>query len=97
MNTIAFIYDSGEIGTAVDSVLDWLKEREESIECIDVATDGSVREAMLLVGESTRIGPKPDAVFDDDGNPDLADGVLITEQETGRRNVRIGDEMLEIL
>lgn len=97
MKTIAFIYDSGEMGPTVDAVLTWLKDRQEPVNRIDVATDGNVREAMLLLGESTRIGPKPDAVFDDDGNPDFSDGVLITEQETGRRTVRIGDDMLEVV
>jgi hypothetical protein len=52
---------------------------------------------MLVIGESTRVGSKPEEIFDDAGNPDFSMGVLITEQETGRRDIHIGDEMLEAL
>jgi len=97
MNVVAFIYDSRDPGRAVDSIRQSLEKRDESIEHIDIGADGSVREAMLLVGESTRIGPKPDGLFDESGDPDFSAGVLITEQDTGRRNLSIGDDMLDVL
>lgn len=52
---------------------------------------------MLLVGESTRIGSNPEETFDEAGNPDFSMGVLITEQETGRRDLHISEEMLDAL
>lgn len=97
MDVLAFIYNSDRTNAAVDQALPRLKDREESIEYIDTGSDDSEREAMLIVGESTRVGSKPEEIFDDAGNPDFSMGVLITEQETGRRDIHIGDEMLEVL
>jgi hypothetical protein len=95
MGVLTFIYNSDRTSAAVDQALARLEDREEPIEYIDTGDDGSEREAMLVIGESTRVGSKPDAIFDDAGNPDFSMGVLITEQETGRRDIHIGDEMLE--
>jgi hypothetical protein len=97
MEIITFIYNSDRKGSAVDSVLDSLQEWEESSEYINTGTGGSEREAMLLVGESTRIGSNPEETFDEAGNPDFSMGVLITEQETGRRDLHISEEMLDAL
>jgi hypothetical protein len=97
MDVLTFIYNSDRTSAAVDQVLARLEDREESIEYIDTGTDGSERDAMLVIGESTRVGSKPEEIFDDAGNPDFSMGVLITEQETGRRDIHIGDEMLEAL
>jgi hypothetical protein len=97
IDVLTFIYNSDRKSAAVDQALAHLEDREEPIEYIDTGTDGSEREAMLVIGESTRVGSKPDEIFDDSGNPDFSMGVLIAEQETGRRDIHIGDEMLEAL
>jgi hypothetical protein len=97
MKVLACLYDSDRKGPAVDPILDRLEDRDEAVEYVDVGTDGSEREAMLLVGETTRIGSKPDDIFDEAGTPDFSPGVLITEQETGRRELHVGADMLDAL
>jgi hypothetical protein len=101
MEILAYLYNSETPTDAVDAVLDRLDDREEATERIDVATAqdpaDARRDAMLKVGSATRVGPKPDGLFDDDGNPDFSVGVLITEEATGRRNLYVGEEALDVL
>lgn len=101
MRAREYIYDSDTAGPHVDAVLDRLDERDESVEYVDVAAaddrrDG-LREAMLTLRESIRIGSNPDEIYDEDGNPDFSTGVLVTEAETGRRSLHVGEEALDVL
>jgi hypothetical protein len=101
MEVVAYLYNSDTCSDTVQTVLERLEDREATVERIDIATASDPanarREAMLMVGTATRVGPKPDAIFDHDGNPSFPTGVLITEEATGRRNLHVGDEALDVL
>jgi len=101
MHPIAFIFDSGDTGTAVDSVLSLVQDREESIDRIDVAAyedrTAAIREATLAVKSGVGIGTTPGELFDADGDPDFSAGALITEAGTGRRRLHVGAEALDAL
>jgi hypothetical protein len=101
MRVVAYLYNSETGIDAVEQVLAALADREEDIEHIDIGTaddpSAARREAMLRVGAATRIGGKPDAIFDDDGTPDFAAGALITEAPTGRRELHIGTDAVAAL
>jgi hypothetical protein len=97
MEVLTFIYNSDRTTPAVDSVLEALADRGGAVDHIDTADADTKREAMLAVGNATRVGSKPAEIFDGDNNPEFSRGVLITEQATGRRELHIGDEMLEVL
>jgi hypothetical protein len=101
MDVLAYIYDSRASSDTVAAVLARLRDRGEAIEYTDLGTADDVsaarRDALLTIGEATRIGSKPDELFDDDGEPDLSPGVLLTEAATGRRELHIGDEALDAL
>jgi hypothetical protein len=96
-----YIYDSESAEEHVDAVLERLSSRDESIDYLDVAAaddrDDAIREAMLTVRESVRIGTNPDGIYDDDGNPDFSPGVLVTQAPTGRRGLSVGRDALEAL
>lgn len=101
MRVRTYIYNSETAADPVEAVLERLDERDESIDRQDVAaaddrTD-ALREAMLTVRESVRIGENPDGIYDEDGNPDFSSGVLVTEAATGRRNLYVGRDALEAL
>lgn len=96
-----YIYNGETAGEHADAVLERLSNRDESIDRLDIAAaddrEDAVREAMLTVRESVRIGTNPDGIYDEDGNPDFSAGVLITQEPTGRRNLYVGADALEAL
>jgi len=101
MRVLSYVYDSADPTAHVEQVLDRLRERDETVEYVDIATaetraDGR-REAMLTVKDGVGIGTPPDALYGDDGHPDLTVGALITEKETGRRSLHVGPTALEAL
>jgi hypothetical protein len=97
MDVLTFIFESEQPTEVAEEIRHQLKQRDDEIEFLDVDGADARREAMLLIGETARIGPKPDAIFDSDGNPDFSQGVVIVESNTGRRNLYIGDEALDEL
>jgi hypothetical protein len=101
MKIISYLYNSEADSEPVEAVLTRLDDRQEAIEMIDIADasnpDDARRDAMLRVGEATRIGSKPDGVFDASGTPDFSRGVLITEADTGRRSLHVGTDAVEAL
>lgn len=101
MRVLTYIYNSESADDHVAWVLDQLEDREETIAYNDIRTsddpDGARREAMLTIGQATRVGGKPSGVFDDDGTPTFAAGAMITEQATGRRDLHIGMDAVEVL
>jgi len=96
-----FIYNSETATDAAEQVRDRLREREGAVEVLDLETADSEadarRAAMLSVGDATGIGSKPDAVFDDEGHPDFAPGVLILDRDTGERELHVGADALDAL
>lgn len=100
MRVIEFLYDSERASETGKQVAERVRERPEEVAITDLGAgdrDDARREAMLSVGDATRIGTKPDTLFDDDGNPDFSDGVVITEDDRGRRELAIGEEALSLL
>jgi hypothetical protein len=100
MRVVTYVYDSAAAERHVEQVLAALDEREESVERLDIDGDdreGALREAMLTVRDAVRIGTSPDGIYDDDGHPDFAAGAMITEQPTGRRELHVGEDALEVL
>lgn len=101
MRVLTYIYNSETTDDRVAWVLEQLDDREETIEYTDIGAsddpDGARREAMLAIGQATRVGKKPSGVFDDDGNPDFSAGAMITEEATGRRALHIGADSVKVL
>lgn len=101
MRILHYIYNSEKADDHVENVLERLKDRSEAIEYNDISAandrDPAHREALLTIGQAVRIGGKPNDIFDDDGDPDFSAGVLITEDTTGRRELKVGVETLEAL
>lgn len=101
MHVSTYIYDSETADDHVARVLERLEDRDETVEHIDLGAaadrDSARREAMLAIGQATRVGGKPSGVFDEDGNPDFSAGAMITEESTGRRELHIGPEAVEVL
>lgn len=101
MRILNYIYNSEKAGSHVECVLEQLKDRSERIEYNDISAaddrDAAHREALLTVGQAVRIGGKPNEIFDEDGVPDFSAGVMITEDATGRRELKSGAEALEAL
>lgn len=100
MRVRTFVYNSAAADEGVERVLDLLAERPEDVECLDVGAgdpDDARREAMLTLRESLRIGENPDGIYGEDGTPDFATGVLITENEVGRRGVHVGSDAVAAL
>ncbi|MFB6302209.1 MAG: hypothetical protein ABEH78_05045 [Haloferacaceae archaeon] len=101
MRALRYIYDSRTADPHVERVLDLLAERPEDVDHLDVGTAADPadarREALLAVGEATRIGRKPSGIYDADGNPDFSAGVLLTEAPTGRRELHVGAEAVAAL
>jgi len=98
MRVRSYIYNSGVAPDHVERVLDSLADRPEDVERLDVdAADTERREAMLTLRESMRIGENPEGIYGEDGTPDFAAGVLITENEVGRRTVHVGSDALDAL
>lgn len=98
MRVRAYLYNSGASAAQVRAVLDRLASRDDDPELVDVAEgDDARRRAMLTLRESIRIGDNPDAIYDDEGTPDFAPGVLVTEDETGRRHLHVGQEAVDAL
>jgi hypothetical protein len=44
-----------------------------------------------------RIGENPAGIYGEDGTPDFAAGVLITENEVGRREIHVGSDAVDAL
>jgi hypothetical protein len=101
MRVVEFLFDSETASATGRQVSALVDERPETVETTDLGTaksrDDARREAMLSVGAATRIGSKPDALFDDDGNPDFSMGAVITVEETGRRDLYVGNRAVEAL
>jgi hypothetical protein len=101
MRAITYVYDSGTLDPHVRAVLDRLDDREESVDRIDVAAFAdradAMREATLAVKSGVGIGSTPEALFDGDGNPDFSPGALVTEADTGRRQLHVGADALDAL
>jgi hypothetical protein len=101
MRATAYVYDSETAEPHVEAVLAALDAREEDVEIQDVADADdradARREAMLTVKSAVRIGRSPDGIYGEDGSPDFSAGALITEEETGRRNLHVGREALAAL
>jgi hypothetical protein len=97
MRVLSYVYDSAARPCHVDAVLEELASREEAVELVDVAGDAARRDAMLTVKGAVRIGSPPDELFDEEGRPDFSAGALVTEAETGRRTLHVGEEALAAL
>lgn len=101
MQVRSFVFDSENTPPHVESSLDLIAKREEAVSRVDVAEDdlsGDVeREAMLTVKEGVRVGSVPDALFDENGQPDFSVGALVTVETTGRRSLHIGPNALQTL
>lgn len=101
MRVLTYVYDSERTNTHVEAILAALEEREESVDRVDVAAyddhGEAMREATLAVKSGVGIGTTPDALFDEDGDPDFSPGALIVEAETGRRRLRVGTDALDAL
>ena len=97
MRVRAYLYNSGSAVDHVGTVLERVPE-DGSVDLIDVADGADARrEAMFTLRESIRIGENPDAIYDDEGTPEFAPGVLVTEDATGRRSLHVGAEALDAL
>ncbi|MEF8851892.1 MAG: hypothetical protein V5A28_05675 [Haloarculaceae archaeon] len=96
MRVRSYIYNSGATTEHVERVLDLLAGRPEAVELLDLA-ETERREAMLTLRESMRIGENPEGIYGADGTPDFATGVLITENEVGRREVHVGTDAVDAL
>ncbi|MEF8786566.1 MAG: hypothetical protein V5A45_11590 [Haloarculaceae archaeon] len=100
MRVIEFLYDSERASETGERLAERVRARQEGIDFVDLGTgsrEDAQREAMLSVGDATRIGTKPAALFDDDGNPDFSDGVVVTEDDRGRRELSVGEAALAVL
>ncbi len=96
MRVLTFVYDSETTPRHVETILELLDGRDETPDRLDVAAGNPAdarREAMLVIKDAVRIGTVPDELFDD-GRPDFSPGALITEAETGRRRLHVGEEAL---
>lgn len=97
MRVREYIYNSETTPAHVEATLDALADRDDAT-LLDVADgEGALREAMLTLRESVRIGENPDAIYDADGDPDFVTGVLVTEDDTGRRHLHVGPEAVDAL
>lgn len=95
MRVLAYLYDGERTDDTVRAVLDALDERDGSVERIDAsAGPDAEREASLWVKETTRIGTSPDELYREEGGMTFAAGVLITEADTGRRSMHVGEDAL---
>jgi hypothetical protein len=95
VRTLAYLYDGDRTDGTVEAVLDALDGRD--VELLDAgAGPDAAREATLWVKETTRIGASPEELAGPDGLT-FEPGVLITEAETGRRSMHIGEEALDAL
>jgi hypothetical protein len=101
MRVVQFLYDSERAGETGQRVARLVEERPEGVDVTDLGTaddrGDAQRAAMLSVGAATRIGGKPDAIFDEDGNPDFSAGAVVIEQETGRRDLYVGGDAVDAL
>lgn len=95
MRALTYVYESDDRPGHVESTLELLDERDESVDRLDVSAFDdrreAVRRATLAVKEGVGIGSVPDALFDADGRPDFSPGALIVEAETGRRSLHVGE------
>jgi len=97
MRVRAYLYNSESAAEHVPAVLDRVTERD-AVELVDVGEgDDARREAMFALRESVRIGDNPEDIYGDDGTPEFATGVLVTEDATGRRSLQVGREALDVL
>lgn len=101
MRVVELCHDSERATATGERVAALVADREEDVSVTDLGSadsrDDAQREAMLTVGEATRIGGKPDAIFDADGNPDFSDGAIVVEESTGRRDLYVGTEAIDVL
>lgn len=101
MRVVTFLTDSERATQTGTRLAELVADRPEDIDVIDLGVaddrDAARREAMLAVGSATRIGTKPEAIFDENGDPDFSDGAVVTVAETGRRTLRTGSDAIEAL
>lgn len=101
MHVVSFVYDSATRRPHVVEILSELDERDSNPEIIDVeaadSREDGRRQAMLEIKNAVRIGTTPEELFDDDGRPDFSIGALITEADTGRRTLHVGQDGLDAL
>lgn len=101
MQVRTYVYNSETATATARAVRDLVRERPESVEILDLGSAENYaearRDAMLAVGDATGIGSKPDAIFDGEGDPDFSPGVLILDRETGRRELHVGEDALDVL
>jgi|GEM_PF-1722501 len=100
MRVRAFIHNSGAATAQTERVRELLADREETVEFYDLGTgdaEDARREAMLTLRESMRIGENPEGIYGEDGTPDFAAGVLITENDIGRREIHVGSDAVDAL
>jgi hypothetical protein len=100
MRVLELLWDSERASETGERVAARVRERSEAVETVDLGTGSrpdARREAMLSVGAATRIGSKPDALFDDSGDPDFSDAAIVTEDERGRRDLHVGEAALDAL
>lgn len=100
VQAIAYVYDGDTTDPTVETVLELLAERPEQPRLVDTAEGDPAdarREAMLVVRAAVRVGSAPDELFNEAGDPDFSAGALVTEAETGRRSLHVGEDALEIL
>ncbi len=101
MRVVEFLYDSERADETGQQVAAAVDDRDEHVDVVDLGTAqnraDARRQAMLTVGSATRIGGKPDSLFDEDGNPDFSAGAIVVEEETGRRDLYVGDDALDVL
>lgn len=101
MRVVTYIYDSRNAPDHVTEILEHLEARPEQPDIRDIdaaeSREAALRDAMLETRNAVRIGENPSGIYDEDGNPDFSAGVLITEAETGRRDLSVGRDALEML
>lgn len=101
MRVRSYVYDSRDPPPHVEKAIVLIDDRDEEPDLLDVAAGDDPkdarREAMLTVKNAVRIGSTPDELFGEDGRPDFSAGTLITEAETGRRSLHVGEAALEAL
>jgi len=100
MRVIELLHDSERASETGRAVANHVYDRPEAVEEVDLGTGERAdarRGAMLSVGNATRIGGKPDEIFDESGRPDFSDAAIVTEDERGRRDLHIGEAALAVL
>ncbi len=100
MQVIELLHDTERASETGQAVAERVRDRSETVTEVDLGTGDRAdarRAAMLSVGNATRIGGKPDEIFDENGDPDFSDAAIVTEDERGRRELHVGEDALAAL